>query len=85
MMRWIVNENVSGTVIRTLRERGHDVLAVKESLRGAADLEILAQAQSGERVVVTHQGFRRVGVSFQAASRRRSRPVSALRRGPRKR
>jgi predicted nuclease of predicted toxin-antitoxin system len=53
-MRWIVNENVSGTVIRTLRERGHDVLSVKESLRGAADPEILAYAQADRRVVVTH-------------------------------
>jgi len=32
MRRWLVNENVSGTVIRELRERGHDVLSVKESL-----------------------------------------------------
>ena len=54
MMRWIVNENVSGTVIRTLRERGHDVLAVKQSLRGSGDAEILARAQAEERVVVTH-------------------------------
>jgi predicted nuclease of predicted toxin-antitoxin system len=70
MMRWIVNENVSGTVIRTLRERGHDVLAVKESLRGAADLEILAQAQSGERVVVTHdKGFGELAFRFRLPAR----------------
>jgi protein-L-isoaspartate(D-aspartate) O-methyltransferase len=31
-MRFIANENVSGTVIRSLREQGHDVLSVKESL-----------------------------------------------------
>jgi len=54
MMRWIVNENVSGTVIRTLRERGHDVLSVKESLRGAGDPDILARAQADQRVLVTH-------------------------------
>jgi predicted nuclease of predicted toxin-antitoxin system len=54
MTRWIVNENVSGSVIRTLRDRGHDVVSVKESLRGAADPHILAQAQADERVVVTH-------------------------------
>jgi predicted nuclease of predicted toxin-antitoxin system len=54
MMRWIANENVSGTVIRTLRERGHDVLSVKESLRGAGDPHILERAQSNERVVLTH-------------------------------
>jgi predicted nuclease of predicted toxin-antitoxin system len=54
MTRWIVNENVSSTVIRTLRERGHDVLSVKESLRGTGDPDILARAQADERVVVTH-------------------------------
>ena len=54
MMRWIANENVSGTVIRTLRDRGHDVLSVKESLRGTGDPHILAQAQADERVLVTH-------------------------------
>jgi predicted nuclease of predicted toxin-antitoxin system len=53
-MRWIVNENVSGTVIRTLRERGHDVLSVKQSLPGAGDPEILALAQTERRVVVSH-------------------------------
>ncbi len=26
-MRWLVNENVSATLIRALRERGHDVLS----------------------------------------------------------
>jgi predicted nuclease of predicted toxin-antitoxin system len=53
-MRWIVNENVSGTVIRLLRERGHDVLSVKESLRGADDADILSRAQVERRIVVTH-------------------------------
>jgi predicted nuclease of predicted toxin-antitoxin system len=54
MARWIVNENVSSTVIRTLREQGHDVLSVKESLRGAGDPDILARAQADDRVVLTH-------------------------------
>ncbi len=43
-MRWLVNENVSATVIRALRERGHDILSVKESLRGTGDPHILALA-----------------------------------------
>lgn len=53
-MRWIVNENVSSTVIRSLRDGGHDVLSVKESLRGSPDREILARAQIEGRVVLTH-------------------------------
>ena len=53
-MRAIVNENVSGTVIRTLRERGHDVLSVKESMRGEQDRVILARARAEGRLLVTH-------------------------------
>ena len=41
-MRFLLNENMSGTVIRILRERGHDVLSVKELLRGAPDTDIVA-------------------------------------------
>jgi predicted nuclease of predicted toxin-antitoxin system len=53
-MRLIANENVSGTVIRTLRERGHDVLSVKESMRGADDPTVLRRAQAEQRLVITH-------------------------------
>lgn len=52
-MRLLVDENVSGTVIRTLRQRGHDVLSAKESMRGQADEAILACAQAQQRLVVT--------------------------------
>jgi predicted nuclease of predicted toxin-antitoxin system len=53
-MRFAVNENVSATVIRELRDRGHDVFSAKESMAGAADDLILARAQSEDRIVVTH-------------------------------
>ena len=53
-MRILANENVSGTVVRTLRDRGHDVLSVKESLRGEKDDAILARAQAEKRLVLTH-------------------------------
>jgi hypothetical protein len=33
-MRILANENVTRTVIAGLRGKGHDVLSVKESLRG---------------------------------------------------
>jgi predicted nuclease of predicted toxin-antitoxin system len=52
-MKLILNENMPSTVTRLLRERGHDVLAVKESLRGADDPDILARAQAEFRIVVT--------------------------------
>lgn len=53
-MRIIVNENVSGSVIRALRDRGHDVLSVKESMRSESDESVLARAQAEQRVVITH-------------------------------
>ncbi len=43
-MRFLANENVTGTVIRGLRQRGHDVLSVKESMRPERDDVILARA-----------------------------------------
>jgi len=44
MMRIIANENVASTVIRELRDRGHDVLSVKEQMRAEPDPSILARA-----------------------------------------
>jgi predicted nuclease of predicted toxin-antitoxin system len=53
-MRIVANENVSATVIARLRADGHDVLSVKETMRGRGDPAILARAQTEERLVVTH-------------------------------
>ena len=53
-MRFLANENVTATVIRELRQRGHDVLSAKESMRSHKDEVILARAQAEERIVVTH-------------------------------
>jgi predicted nuclease of predicted toxin-antitoxin system len=53
-MRLLVNENVSSTVIQQLRQRGHDVLSVKESMRSEQDNVILARAQTELRIVGTH-------------------------------
>lgn len=53
-MRILANENFPGPLIRELRRLGHDVLAVKESMRGATDdLEVLARSRQEERLVVT--------------------------------
>jgi len=52
-MRLILNENISNTVAQSLRAIGHDVLAVKESMRGESDSNILARAQAEFRLVVT--------------------------------
>ncbi len=52
-MRILANENVTRTVLSGLRAKGHDVLSVKESLRGEKDDAILARAQSEKRIVLT--------------------------------
>jgi predicted nuclease of predicted toxin-antitoxin system len=53
-MRILANENVTRSVIAGLRGKGHDVLSVKESLRGEKDDAILARAQTEKRIVLTH-------------------------------
>ena len=53
-MRLLVNENVTGTVIEELRQRGHDVFSVKESMRAAKDDVILAHAQAEQRILITY-------------------------------
>ncbi len=51
-MRFLANENIPPTAIRRLRELGHDVLSVKESMTGSADATILARAIADQRVLV---------------------------------
>jgi len=53
-MRILADENISRSLIAALRVNGHDVLSVKESLRGGKDTEILARAQAEGRIVLTH-------------------------------
>ena len=53
-MRILANENITATVIKELRQRGHDVLSVKEAMRSARDEVILTRAQAEQRLVVTH-------------------------------
>lgn len=53
-MRFLANENVTATVIQELRQRGHDALSVKESMRSEQDDVILARAQEEQRIVLTH-------------------------------
>lgn len=54
VMRMIANENIAGAVVRELRRRGHDVLSVKESMRGADDLSVLRRAEDEQRLIITH-------------------------------
>ena len=53
-MRLLTDENISGTVVRLLRKRGHDVLSAKETMRSEPDESLLARAQAERRILVTH-------------------------------
>jgi predicted nuclease of predicted toxin-antitoxin system len=53
-MRFLIDENVSRTVIRELRKAGQDVLSVKESMRAAKDEDLIARARLEDRILVTH-------------------------------
>jgi predicted nuclease of predicted toxin-antitoxin system len=52
-MQLCANENVPGDCVFSLRQRGHDVLWIRESSPGAHDLSVLAIAQSEGRLLVT--------------------------------
>jgi predicted nuclease of predicted toxin-antitoxin system len=52
-MRFALNENMPGAVVRALRDAGHDVLSIKEAMRGVDDRTVLARAQAETRIVVT--------------------------------
>ena len=53
VIRFLANENVPAAIVAALRERGHDVFWIKESMRGAGDPIVLALAQTDRRIVVT--------------------------------
>jgi predicted nuclease of predicted toxin-antitoxin system len=52
-MRILANENFPGPVIRALRDRGHDVVSVKETISGADYRRVLDLAGKQARLVVT--------------------------------
>lgn len=43
-MDFLANENFPFPSIKFLREAGHNVISVSESLRGASDLDIIEKA-----------------------------------------
>jgi hypothetical protein len=52
-MRFLANENIPPGAVGRLRDLGHDVLSVKESMTGSDDAAILARAVSEQRVLIT--------------------------------
>ncbi len=52
-MRILADENFPGDAVTALRERGHDVLWVREEAPGIGDHEVLSRAQAEARIVIT--------------------------------
>ena len=52
-MLLLLNENMPSTLATMLRDGGHDVLTVKEAMRGADDVAVLARAQAEARILLT--------------------------------
>ena len=52
-MRLCANENVPGDCVALLRQRGHDVLWIREAARGSGDPAVLARAQAEGRLLIT--------------------------------
>jgi predicted nuclease of predicted toxin-antitoxin system len=82
-MNFLADESCAASVIRALREAGHNVLAIAEIAAGASDEQVLDQAAREERVLLTEdldfgnlvfaRGLSAVGViliRFRAQARR---------------
>ncbi len=52
-MNFLADESCAGPVLRALREAGHDVVAISEVARGAADEQVLERALNEKRVLIT--------------------------------
>jgi predicted nuclease of predicted toxin-antitoxin system len=52
-MNILANENFPQDAVVALRERGHDVTWVRTDAPGSSDGEVLAHAQSEDRVLIT--------------------------------
>ncbi len=52
-MDLLADENLDGPIVAWLREQGHDVLWMAESLPGADDAKLLELASAQERLLIT--------------------------------
>jgi predicted nuclease of predicted toxin-antitoxin system len=52
-VRFLADENVPGAVVSALRDRGYDVVSVRESLPGATDRAVLELAPKELRILIT--------------------------------
>ena len=52
-MRFLADESCDAAVVRALRDEGHDVLSVSQTMRGAADRAVLDMALHERRLLLT--------------------------------
>jgi predicted nuclease of predicted toxin-antitoxin system len=52
-MRFLADESCDGAVIRAMRDAGHDVSVVRDTMRGATDRSILDAALRERRLLLT--------------------------------
>jgi predicted nuclease of predicted toxin-antitoxin system len=52
-MRWLCNENIPRPLVDALRESGHDVVWIRDTSPGIADVEVLAIAVGDRRICLT--------------------------------
>ena len=52
-MRILANENFPGDAIAALRQRGHDVAWIRTDAPGSSDRQVLARAETEDRVLIT--------------------------------
>ena len=52
-MEFLANENIPLSTIRLLTEGGHDVFRVAEEMPGASDRQVIEQAVSSKRILLT--------------------------------
>jgi uncharacterized protein with PIN domain len=52
-VKLVTDESCAGPVIRALRDAGHDVLAIAESVPGASDESVIERAFGEGRVLIT--------------------------------
>jgi len=52
-MRFLIDENFPYSAVERLRRSGHDVVAVRDGIRGAPDEDVLAKSRMENRVLVT--------------------------------
>jgi Domain of unknown function (DUF5615) len=68
-MRFLADENFPAGAVTALRAAGHDIVWVRETVPGAPDRAVLAQAIDQRRVLLTFdKGFGEIAVASASAA-----------------